>query len=202
MVIITRTFLYDPFPLIQKELQNLPYDAVSENILTKMSIISSLPITQIFIFSIIYPKYTKIPIIHLDDPLFLVSIAAQVNFPNILTFTSRITWLPSFLKDSNNLIRILKTTRWEEGLCYLTMDVTSLYSNMEHNFRLKCIEFSLKNDKEIITKQIIFIYEAIHFILNHNFFTYGGTKKREWQWGHRWHVHMPTYLWGTVRMNI
>lgn len=50
---------------------------------------------------------------------------------------------PTFIRDSDDVIRLILNTEWIEGLSFLTMDVTSLYSNIEHQrgrVRGKCFK--------------------------------------------------------------
>lgn len=52
--------------------------------------------------------------------------------------------LYSHLKDSDALIRILMKQPWYEDLAFLTMDVTSLYSKIDHNIGIRCIRKNLR----------------------------------------------------------
>lgn len=78
--------------------------------------------------------------------------------------------LLSYLTDSDDLIRLLKTTKREDGTHFLTMDVTSLYSNIEHEIGIACVKAMLKQDPEITTVQREFFLKALHLILYNYFF--------------------------------
>lgn len=52
------------------------------------------------------------------------------------------------------------------------MDVTSLYTNIEHNLGVECIRTFLKKDLEISEQQEEFLTAAIKFILENNYFLY------------------------------
>lgn len=50
---------------------------------------------------------------------------------------------PGYLKDSKQVLQVLKDTRWEEHNTWLTLDVTSLYSNIPHDSTIMAIEYML-----------------------------------------------------------
>lgn len=61
---------------------------------------------------------------------------------------------------------------WTEGLSFLTMDVTSLYSNIDHEIGICCVKKFLDKDQGLPELQIQFIRDAVRFILEDNYFTY------------------------------
>lgn len=65
------------------------------------------------------------------------------------------------------------TTPWSEGLAFLTMDVTSLYSIIDHHLSLHCISSVLTGDPEIPDMQRQFLLKSLEFILTNNYFVYG-----------------------------
>lgn len=90
--------------------------------------------------------------------------------------------LPSFLKDSDALISNIKSIETNENLILMTMDVSALYSNIGHVLGLECIQYYLERDPEIPEVQQTFLLEALHFILNNNFFRYN-KKCYHQRWG-------------------
>lgn len=80
--------------------------------------------------------------------------------------------LDSYLRDSDHLINILKETTWQEGLSFLTLDVTALYSNIDHDLGVECVEKALRNDREITDEQRSFLADSPNFILENNYFQY------------------------------
>lgn len=60
--------------------------------------------------------------------------------------------LPSYLKDSDHLITTIKDLEWEENSWLITMDVTALYSNIQHNIGIRCTEQYLEKDVEVNIK--------------------------------------------------
>lgn len=68
----------------------------------------------------------------------------------------------------------METMKREEGTYFLTMDVSSLYSNIKHEIGITCFEETLKEDPEIPTTQREFFMKALHLILENNFFNCNG----------------------------
>lgn len=54
----------------------------------------------------------------------------------------------------------------------MTMDVSILYSNINHELGLQCIQYYLEKDSKIPPPQRTFLLEALRFILQNNFFHY------------------------------
>lgn len=101
--------------------------------------------------------------------------------------------LPSYLRDSESLIRLLKTSRWVDDLRFVTMDVTALYSNIEHSIDMKCIAHYLREDKEISPSQQRFLLDALHLILYENYFTYNGVIYQQVKGMAMWTRMAPSY---------
>lgn len=80
--------------------------------------------------------------------------------------------LPSYVKDSDKVIRSLDifTSMGKTGL--LTLDVTSLYTNNNHELGIKAINAYLSMAIEIPEAQKSFFLETLKFILDNNFFVY------------------------------
>lgn len=57
--------------------------------------------------------------------------------------------LYSYLKDSDSLIRLLRNLEQRDSINFLTMDVTLLYSNIDHEIGISCTEKYLLEDVEI-----------------------------------------------------
>lgn len=62
---------------------------------------------------------------------------------------------------------------WSGGLSFLTMDVIALYSNIDHELGIRCIDHVLSQDLEIPEAQKICLSKWLLFILEYNYFTYG-----------------------------
>lgn len=167
---------YDPFPEQQRTLISLVSQAVSKGVLTKKEsgfILISCPNK---------PYYYHLPKIHKDQknppgrPIIsgINSCPSNLSHYVDLFLQDYVIQLPSHLKDSDNLIRILNELSWYDGLHFLTLDVTSLYSNIGHEKGIQCVEEYLLLDIEMPVKQKLFLLDAVRFILTNNFFTYDG----------------------------
>uniref|UniRef100_A0A8C5WHF8 Reverse transcriptase domain-containing protein n=1 Tax=Leptobrachium leishanense TaxID=445787 RepID=A0A8C5WHF8_9ANUR len=73
--------------------------------------------------------------------------------------------IPSYLKDTGDIIRSLNTITWEENFLLVTCDVRSLYTNIPHNRGCEAIKTMLLEDGEIKKEQIDYIVEGIALIL-------------------------------------
>uniref|UniRef100_A0A8C5PCD7 Reverse transcriptase domain-containing protein n=1 Tax=Leptobrachium leishanense TaxID=445787 RepID=A0A8C5PCD7_9ANUR len=82
--------------------------------------------------------------------------------------------IPSYLKDTGDIIRSLNSIKWEENFLLVTCDVRSLYTNIPHDRGCEAIRTMLLEDGEIKEEQVDYIVEGIALILENNFFCYDG----------------------------
>lgn len=166
----------DPFPSIQNSLEILITEAQRNKIITKKE--------KNFIFIPIpnKPFFYHLPKVHkcIDDPLGR-PIILGINGPTSnlshfidLYFQEYVGELKSYLKDSDGLIKILKTLEWNEDIKFLTMDVTSLYSKINHENGIQCVERYLQQDAEVPECQRTFLLDGLSLILHNYFFEYNG----------------------------
>lgn len=87
--------------------------------------------------------------------------------------------LPSFVKDSDAVIRSLNTFTCTEKTNLLTLDVTALYSNIDHQLGVNAIDTLLKADPEVPEAQQQFFLESLRFILENHFFVYDQSVYRQ-----------------------
>ncbi|XP_075208070.1 uncharacterized protein LOC142312966 [Anomaloglossus baeobatrachus] len=80
--------------------------------------------------------------------------------------------LDSHIRDSAHLIENISGITWKDSYIFLTIDVASLYSNIQHHLGLFCISLFLENDSKILPTQRDFILEGMNFILRNNYFTF------------------------------
>ncbi|XP_041435825.1 uncharacterized protein LOC121399362 [Xenopus laevis] len=78
--------------------------------------------------------------------------------------------LPSYLKDSTQVIRDLQKVQLKQGTFLCTLDVKSLYTSIQHELGIRAVSHYLEKDHDMPTNQKEFIIEAISYILNHNYF--------------------------------
>lgn len=166
----------NPFTKVQSSLNELIQDAREKRILTKKEVgflIIPEPNT---------PFFYHLPKVHKDlkdppgRPIISGINSSTCNLSHFIDvhLQDYVKNLDSFLKDSDSLIKILKTLQWEENYSFLTLDVTSLYSNIDHKKGMECTEHFLKGDLEIPPLQRTFLMDCLEFILYNNFFTYDG----------------------------
>uniref|UniRef100_A0A8C5QN04 GIY-YIG domain-containing protein n=1 Tax=Leptobrachium leishanense TaxID=445787 RepID=A0A8C5QN04_9ANUR len=77
---------------------------------------------------------------------------------------------PSYIKDTGHFMEVLQGLQWKETYILASLDVTSLYTVIEHEKGLLAVDKRLEEDPEIGSKQRNFLCEAIRFCLTHNFF--------------------------------
>lgn len=167
---------YDPFPAQQKTLEAMISQALANGVVTKKE--SSF----ILITCPNKPFYYHLPKVHKDlkkppgRPIISGINSCPSNLSHFvdLFLQDYVVQLPSHLKDSDSLIRILNNLTWFEGLHFLTLDVTALYSNIGHEKGIECIEEFFVQDSELLEGQKSFLLDAIRFILMNNFFAYDG----------------------------
>lgn len=80
--------------------------------------------------------------------------------------------LPSFLRDTNNLLAIMDKFEWCDDFAWLTCDVSSLYSSIPHDLAHEAISYSLVRYTELSPDLREFILEALDYLLTHNYFTF------------------------------
>lgn len=115
------------------------------------------------------------------------------------------TILDSYLRDLNDLIKILLNIPWSEGLPFLTMDVSALYYNIDHELGVNCVNNVLLQNKEILESRRLFLTKALKFILENNFFTFGEDifwKRKRNRHGHQNGDLLHQYFYGCVREKI
>lgn len=90
-----------------------------------------------------------------------------------------VTNLPSYIKDSGHALEILMAYKWEKRYRWLSLDVTSLYMSIQHEFGLRAVEYYLAEAHRFSLKQAQFIYERIEYTLTHNYFSFMGSYYRQ-----------------------
>lgn len=171
----------DPFPDLNKRIYNLLMEGLSKQVISKDEF-RFLNIQQPNI-----PGFYHLPKIHKDltnppgRPIVTGINSATSNLSQYLDELLQIyvKKQPTFLRDSDDLIRLIHNTQWTEGLSFLTMDVSSLYSNIDHDLGVGCVDRVLMDDPEIPEIQRKFITDSLHFILTNNYFKFGGDTFRQ-----------------------
>lgn len=170
------TIKNDPTKEIQEKLSTLLASATKDGILTKKEkyfIQIPIPSTPFFYH---LPKLHKSTTNPPGRPIISGINGPTCNLSHFIDLYLKdyVKILPSHLKDSDDLIRHLKQVQMQDNLCLLTLDVTALYSNIDHNLGINCVEHYLESDPEITEKQKVFITTGLRLILENNFFKYDG----------------------------
>uniref|UniRef100_A0A803JPC3 Helix-turn-helix domain-containing protein n=1 Tax=Xenopus tropicalis TaxID=8364 RepID=A0A803JPC3_XENTR len=83
--------------------------------------------------------------------------------------------LPTFLKDTTMCINKLADLEWKPTYRWFTMDVTALYSSIDHTVGLDSIFYWLNRGETFSTTQIGFIMQSVDFLLHTNYFLFNGS---------------------------
>ncbi|KAM4018944.1 uncharacterized protein ACNLHF_028338 [Anomaloglossus baeobatrachus] len=86
-----------------------------------------------------------------------------------------VTGLRSHLRDSTDLINVIKTIEWKDSFVFLTLDISALYTNISHRLGLECFKQFLMIDERLPEGQKEFLLEGMEFILSNNYFTFQNT---------------------------
>lgn len=113
--------------------------------------------------------------------------------------------LPSFVKDSNTVIRSfgqLHRHRKDQST-NSRYTIIALYSNIDHQLGKNAVDTFLKAYAEDPEVQQHFFLDSLRFILENNLFTtnpYTGNGGVKW-WGPEWPHHTITCLWVFLKKN-
>uniref|UniRef100_A0A8C5Q1A3 Reverse transcriptase domain-containing protein n=1 Tax=Leptobrachium leishanense TaxID=445787 RepID=A0A8C5Q1A3_9ANUR len=80
--------------------------------------------------------------------------------------------IPSHLKDTLDVLTLLKDLRLENSDILVTCDVNALYSSIPHQMGLKVVEKEISKVDSINPEQLSFILNSINFILKNNYFKF------------------------------
>ena len=107
-------------------------------------------------------------------------------------FTPRI---PSYVKDATHFINIMKNIQHEPSDLFVTIDVSSLYTNIPHIEGILPIN-KVMEDTGSDTLLKVLISNLIHQVLTKNYFKSNDKlyeQIQELQWELEWHPTMPLY---------
>ncbi|CAH2253519.1 Hypothetical predicted protein, partial [Pelobates cultripes] len=80
--------------------------------------------------------------------------------------------MPSYLKDTTDVIKIIKNIKWENGYFLVTSDVTALYTSISHEKGCKMIQECLEKSSNFSNIHILFLIDSIRWILENNYFNF------------------------------
>ncbi|XP_073417913.1 uncharacterized protein [Dendrobates tinctorius] len=102
------------------------------------------------------------------------SLTSNLSFYIDRIMQPHVLQLPSFLKDSTQLINLTNNIPWKNSYVFISFDVSALYSNIDHQLGLSCFKKVLLTDSRLSDPQKDFIFNGMDFILHNNFFTFLG----------------------------
>ena len=85
----------------------------------------------------------------------------------------------TYLRDSDELLKILSKIKPTRTQKLITFDVVALYTNVDYNEAKCSIEFQLSEDTTIPDKIKVKIMEGLDIIMKNNYFTFGNTQWRQ-----------------------
>lgn len=86
--------------------------------------------------------------------------------------------LPSYVRDSGHMLEILSTFSWHSQYKWLSLNVSSLYTSIEHQYGIQAIEHYLSKSN-LHPLQSRFLIDSIEFSLTHNYFSCVGEFYRQ-----------------------
>lgn len=86
-----------------------------------------------------------------------------------------VTKLPSYLKDTNQLLNIVGDLPWDSQYKWVTCDVASFYSSIPHKLAMNALCFYLEHYTSLVVEYRMYVLDVLEYLLTHNFFIfYGG----------------------------
>ncbi|XP_056423852.1 uncharacterized protein LOC130362821 [Hyla sarda] len=166
---------FNPLMSYQQELAHILDNAVEENILNlkqKQGLIIQYPtIPTIYLL----PKIHKNALIPPGRPI--VSGCNSLTEPicKWIDFFLKplVELLPSYIKDSNDVLRRLDGVQLDDNSYLVTCDVESLYTSIRHNDGIAATKFFLESSN-LEGDLCALILELLSFILTRNFFIFKG----------------------------
>lgn len=79
------------------------------------------------------------------------------------------------MRDSAHLKETLKEYKWEDSYCWLSLDVSSLYTSIPHRAGLQALQHLLFSKSGLQYKQAEYSLKFIEFYLTHNYFVFEDT---------------------------
>lgn len=76
---------------------------------------------------------------------------------------------PAYLKDSKDLIELIKPMTVDDDHILVSVDVNSLYTNIQQHHALKAVEWAL-GSTNIKQKEGEFLLQALDLAMSHHFF--------------------------------
>uniref|UniRef100_A0A803JHQ6 Reverse transcriptase domain-containing protein n=1 Tax=Xenopus tropicalis TaxID=8364 RepID=A0A803JHQ6_XENTR len=78
----------------------------------------------------------------------------------------------SYIRDTRDLLNKISNIEWRDTYCWITCDVTSLYTNIPHKRGIDSIQQKLRMESDLPPAFQTFLLDSISFILTHNYFVF------------------------------
>ena len=108
--------------------------------------------------------------------------------------------LPSYIKDSMEFIKMVTSTQIPNNSILVSIDVSSLYTNIPHKDGIAAAVQALQKDADPnpLRPPIQILTEMLNIVLKNNVTdsmetTFSKSKAQLWE--QKWPQHMPTYSW-------
>lgn len=80
--------------------------------------------------------------------------------------------IPGYLRDSRDVLKSFENFTWEDGLIWVTADVTSFYTVIPHELALLALDWFLGVYSRYSVNLREFLLDSVSFLLKHNFFSF------------------------------
>uniref|UniRef100_A0A803JSK4 Reverse transcriptase domain-containing protein n=1 Tax=Xenopus tropicalis TaxID=8364 RepID=A0A803JSK4_XENTR len=162
----------DPINVFKNKLEKMVREAEKEKVITTNE-------SQYILMK--YPKlpvFYTIPKIHksLKDPPGRPIISGIESLTSNLShfldtkLQHYVRELPSYLRDSTQILNLLEGVEWKDNMILATLDVRSLYTSIKHDQGIAAISYYLGQDGNMELGMKEFILQGIEFVLHHNYF--------------------------------
>lgn len=78
----------------------------------------------------------------------------------------------SYVKDTSDFLRKIKEFIWKENYVLIALDVTSLYTSIEHSVGIAAIQYYLERRPPQYKQHNAMLVEMVHFCLHNNIFMF------------------------------
>ncbi|CAJ0952186.1 unnamed protein product [Ranitomeya imitator] len=167
---------YNPLSAFSAKLESILKKALHNDIVTK-DLVSALTVREPTI-----PTLYLLPKVHKDirSPPGRPIVSGRGNFLEQVNkwidyhLQPLVQLLPSFLKDTGDLLRKVDGLCLEGDTLLASVDVESLYTNIRHSDGLRAVQFFLSTSTLAVSLRDL-ILELLEFTLTHNFFVFKGS---------------------------
>lgn len=100
----------------------------------------------------------------------IVSVTAHIRQYIDFYLQPLVKKIPSYLRDTNDIIRLLENIDYKGNYLLATADVATLSTSIPHHLGLAAIRYYLFRDDTLPLVQPCFIMGLLEFVSKHNYF--------------------------------